>query len=78
MSTESRPQPVDTAGDEDDLNHLACPTRDRTWCGQDARNLAEMIVCPPIDTFCRICVLAYEMHRPGDPCPVCGTLACIS
>lgn len=77
--TQVQPRPVDTSEDDDDLNHVGCDTRNRTWCGQSAEQLIPMTEpLPPMETFCRVCLLAVEMHKPGDPCPVCGTVACLS
>lgn len=72
------PQPVDTAGDRDE-NHIACDTLDLTWCGQDSTAMiqADPDNLPPVETFCRVCVLGIEMWNDGDPCPVCGGQACL-
>jgi len=79
MATEVLPSPVDTGADDDELHHVACDTLDRTWCGQDARDLLQLPdPPPPLEDFCRVCVLGIEMWCSGDPCPVCGTLECIA
>lgn len=72
------PVPVDTGAGDDEPVHVACRVRDRTWCGLDASGIPWLTVLPPLGRVCRVCVLAFEMHRPGDPCPVCGTHACIA
>lgn len=70
------PKPVDTSGDEDDLDHIACARQDRTYCGMDASEMAWTAGPISLDQVCRICVLAVEMLAPGDPCPVCQAVRC--
>jgi hypothetical protein len=73
-ATETLTQPVDTTAD--DTDHIACPHRDITWCGQAGEG--PWLEGPyNLDDMCRVCILAYEMLAPGEPCPVCGCHACL-
>lgn len=67
--------PVDTGGDEGP-DHIACPHLERAWCGLDTSGLPWVVTPSTIDRVCRVCLLAYEMFRAGDPCPVCGCSSC--
>jgi hypothetical protein len=74
-----QPRPVDTDSSDPEIDHIVCGTVERTWCGLDARGMEPMPApFPGLAAFCRVCVLAIEMYRLGDPCPVCGTRECIN
>jgi len=69
------PSPV-LAGQSQDQNpvHIACGVEDRTWCGEPADGWVAQV---HVDQVCRLCLLVLELLAEGDPCPVCGSRACL-
>lgn len=71
------PAPVSVlAGQQEDPVHIACATTERTWCGEPAEDV--WVEHVDVDEVCRVCVLVLELLHAGDPCPVCGSRACLT